>query len=62
MKRRELVQALEHHGCELLRHGANHDIFHNPATGRRAPVPRHAEIADSLARLIFKQLGIDRED
>jgi hypothetical protein len=32
-------------------------VFVNPATGKRAPIPRHVEIADTLARLICKQLG-----
>lgn len=61
MKRREFVQVLERRGCQLLRHGGNHDIYRNPANGRRAPVPRHAELADSLVRLILKQLGVDEE-
>jgi predicted RNA binding protein YcfA (HicA-like mRNA interferase family) len=54
---RELTQA----GCQLLRHGARHDIYENPANGRRAPVPRHAEIKNSLCRLIRRQLAIDQE-
>ncbi len=58
MKRLKLIQELEQAGCRLLRHGANHDIFVNPANGRRAPVPRHSEIKESLCRLIRKQLGL----
>jgi len=58
LKRRELLRRIEAQGCELFRHGGRHDIYHNPATGRRAPVLRHAEIADTLARLIFRQLGL----
>lgn len=58
MKRRRFIQELEQAGCRLKRHGANHDIYENPATGRVAPVPRHAEIADSLCVLIRRQLGI----
>ncbi|PZP60751.1 MAG: addiction module toxin, HicA family [Azospira oryzae] len=46
--------------CVLLRHGANHDIYLNPLNGRKAPVPRHPEIKDSLVRLILKQLDIER--
>ncbi|WP_449245958.1 type II toxin-antitoxin system HicA family toxin [Desulfarculus baarsii] len=59
MKRKELIQLLEREGCLLLRHGGAHDIYRNPANGRRAPVPRHSEIADTLAKLIFKQLGVE---
>ena len=44
MKRRDLVAELEQAGCLLLRHGAKHDIYHNPKNGRSEPVPRHREI------------------
>ena len=58
MKRRQLLQYLKRHGCELRREGANHSIYRNAATGDTAPVPRHAEVANSLARKICKDLGI----
>lgn len=58
MKRRQLVRELEAAGCRLVRRGGRHDIFENPASGARAPVPRHVEVAESLVRLIRKQLGI----
>ncbi len=35
-----------------------HDLFINPATGRKQPVPRHAEINETLARHILKHLGV----
>ncbi len=56
MKRREFVRALTRQGCHLKRHGAKHDLYVNPATGQTAPVPRHPEIRDTLARGIRKQL------
>ena len=56
MKRRDLVAELEKCGCILLRHGAKHDIFHNPRTGRSQPVPRHREINELLAKKILKDL------
>ena len=56
MKRRDLVVKLEQAGCVLLRHGAHHDIYHNPRTGRSQPVPRHREINELLARKIVKDL------
>ena len=31
MKRRDLVRHLEQHGCTVLREGANHSIYLNPA-------------------------------
>ena len=58
MKRQQFVHELEQAGCRLLRHGTRHDIYLNPASGRRAPVPRHSEIKDSLCRLIRRQLGL----
>ncbi|HOJ29112.1 MAG TPA: type II toxin-antitoxin system HicA family toxin [Spirochaetota bacterium] len=54
------MQELIKEGCFLKRHGANHDIYVNPSNGKKAPVPRHAEIKDSLCKLIRKQLGIDK--
>ena len=58
MKRRELVRQLEQHACVLVRHGGRHDIYRNPATGQKQPVPRHNEIDDALAKHIKKYLGL----
>jgi len=59
VKRGELIRALVAAGCYLKRHGKKHDIYANPNTGKQAPVPRHAEIKDSLWALIKKQLGLE---
>ncbi|MGH8742729.1 MAG: type II toxin-antitoxin system HicA family toxin [Burkholderiales bacterium] len=59
MKRRALIRLLLSQQCVLHRHGANHDIYINLRSGRKAPIPRHAEVKDSLIRLILKQFGID---
>lgn len=56
MKRRDLVSKLTKGGCELLRHGAKHDIYHNPKTGASQPIPRHREINENLAKQIIKIL------
>jgi mRNA interferase HicA len=56
MKRRDLVAELEQAGCLLLRHGACHDIYHNPQTGRSQPVLRHSEVNERLARKLLKDL------
>ena len=56
MKRRELVSRLEQGGCLLVRHGALHDIYKNPVSGRMQPVPRHTEINEMLARKILRTL------
>lgn len=58
MKRKEFIRELVKAGCYIKRHGANHDIYMNPRTGRKAPIPRHAEIKESLCELIRKQLGL----
>ncbi len=58
MKRQAFIRELEQAGCELVRHGKRHDVYGNPATGQRAPVPRHREIADTLCEIIRKQLGL----
>jgi hypothetical protein len=59
VKRTALVQELTEAGCYLERHGKRHDIFVNPRNGKKAPIPRHAEIKESLCRLIKTQLGIE---
>lgn len=57
MKRTELIRALESMSCVLIRHGGNHDWYQNPVTKISQPVPRHREIADSLAKHILKMLN-----
>ena len=42
----------------MLRHGKKHDIYQNHKNGKKAPVPWHDEIKDSLCELIQKQLEI----
>jgi len=58
LKRGDLVRELVAAGCRLDRHGGRHDVYLNPRNGRKAPVPRHQEIPESLCRLIRKQLGL----
>jgi predicted RNA binding protein YcfA (HicA-like mRNA interferase family) len=58
LNRRELIRELIQEGCFLERHGGRHDIYVNPVNGRKAPVPRHNEIRNSLSELIRKQLGL----
>lgn len=56
MKHQDLVKKLKSAGCDLLRHGAKHDIYHNTKTGKSQPVPRHRETNDLLARKIIRDL------
>ncbi len=59
MNRKQFIKQLIRKGCELLRSGSRHDIYINPRTGQKQPVPRHAEIDDYLARHIRKYLGLE---
>jgi len=59
MKREDFIRQLRKEGCVLLRHGARHDIYYNPATGRKQPVPRHSEIDNALVKHIRKYLGLE---
>ena len=38
-----------------------HDLYLNPKTGKKAPIPRHQEIRDSLCALIRNQLGLPKD-
>ena len=58
MKRKEFIKKLMHEGCILLRPGSRHDIYINPKTGKKQPVPRHNEIDNALAKHIRKYLGL----
>ncbi|MEW6351519.1 MAG: type II toxin-antitoxin system HicA family toxin [Thermodesulfobacteriota bacterium] len=62
MKRRDLLHVLLNQGCRLVREGAEHSIWENPATHHRASVPRHREIPEFTAARIFKQLGVERPE
>ena len=59
MKRKKLIRQIENKGCILLRHGSHHDVYQNPANGKKQPVPRHTEIDDQLAKHIRKYLGLE---
>ena len=58
MKRKQFVRQLEKEGCLLLRSGSRHDIYINPKTGQKQPVPRHNELDDILVKHIRKFLGL----
>ena len=58
MKRGDLLRHLMQHGCYLKREGASHSLWCNPATGHVEAVPRHTEIANNLARKIWRALSV----
>lgn len=58
MKRVALIRHLESQGCSLLREGANHSVYVNPAARKTSTIPRHREIDEFLARKICRDLQI----
>jgi predicted RNA binding protein YcfA (HicA-like mRNA interferase family) len=58
LKRRDLIQHLEGHGCELLREGGNHSVYVNRPARKTSTVPRHREINDGLVRKICRDLEV----
>ena len=58
MKRSSLLAHLRRYGCVLKREGGAHSLWMNPATGAVEAVPRHTEIANTLAHKICRGLGV----
>ena len=58
MKRRDLVQHIEAHGCQLLREGGSHSVYVNRKTRKATTVPRHRDVNEFLARKICRDLEI----
>ena len=56
MKRKELIKKITKTGCVFVRHGGNHDLYKNPKSGKKQPIPRHNEIDEHLAMHIIKIL------
>jgi len=58
VKRHALIRVLVRAGCTLVREGANHSVWLNPASGRISTVPRHRETNDLLVKKILRDLEI----
>jgi mRNA interferase HicA len=56
VKRKDLIKKLTDLECVLVRHGGRHDLYKNPTTGKKQPIPRHNEIDENLAKHIIKEL------
>lgn len=56
MKRKDLIKKNLSEGCVLVRHGSNHNLYKNPSSGKKQPIPRHKEIDEYLAKHIIKEL------
>jgi len=59
MKRNDFLKHLKSNGCILLREGANHTVYFNPANLKQATVGRHQELSNLMCRIICKQLEIE---
>jgi predicted RNA binding protein YcfA (HicA-like mRNA interferase family) len=57
MKRNDLIKIITKNGAIFVRHGGNHDWYKNEKTGIWQPIPRHAEINETLAKNIIKKLS-----
>ncbi len=57
MKNIEIVRKLEKNGFWLKGHGGNHDKYTNGKI--TVAVPRHREIKDRMAKIIFMEAGIE---
>ena len=60
MKASELTRLAKKNGCQIKKHGGEHDIWVNPKTGGTARIPRHQskEVATGTADQIMKNLGL----
>lgn len=60
MKYSELTKLLKRIGCYVIRHGANHDIWYSPLTGKQFPLPRHssADVKTGTYNNIKKDAGL----
>ena len=60
MKTSELTKKLRNGGCKFTGHGAEHDDWYCPATGKTVRVPRHGakEVATGTANRILKDAGL----
>ncbi len=61
MKYSEVERKLKRAGCYFLSHGANHDWWYSPVTGRRFLIPRHKSEEAKLTTLksIEEQSGVE---
>jgi predicted RNA binding protein YcfA (HicA-like mRNA interferase family) len=63
VKRETLLQHLRRFGCYRKREGGRHSLWCNPQTGAVEAVPRHKEIAETLAKKIIRRLSLpDHEE
>ncbi|HEY0282513.1 MAG TPA: type II toxin-antitoxin system HicA family toxin [Rhizomicrobium sp.] len=55
--RAKVAARLGREGWELVRHGANHDVFRHPQKPAVIVLPRHRILSPGVARSIAKAAG-----
>lgn len=60
----ELKRRLRRLGMRVDHQGRRHELWLNPAGGRRAPIPRHSrqEVPDGTLQDILRELGVTRAE
>jgi predicted RNA binding protein YcfA (HicA-like mRNA interferase family) len=60
VKASELIRLAKKNGCQIKKHGGEHDLWINSKTGGTARIPRHPskEVAAGTADQIMKNLGL----
>ncbi len=60
MKVSEMVRKIKKIGCYIVEHGAEHDKWYSPVTGKFFRVPRHQskELPTGTANSIAKDAGL----
>jgi predicted RNA binding protein YcfA (HicA-like mRNA interferase family) len=56
LKRVLLLKKLAALGVVFVRHGAGHDLYRQPNTGKQESIPRHSDVAEWLAKSIIRNL------
>jgi predicted RNA binding protein YcfA (HicA-like mRNA interferase family) len=60
---KELIKRLKKFGFELDHTSGSHQIFRNPATGKRAVVPYHIKnLPKGTFLSILREAGLSKED
>lgn len=60
MKVSEMIKLVKQKGCSIVRHGAEHDMWYSPITGKTFMIPRHGskELPTGTANRIKKDAGL----
>ena len=59
MKKSELLRLFGKNDIKFVKHGAKHDLYYSPITGKYTRVPRHnTEIKDGTLHSILTDTGL----